>query len=411
MVLMNTPIKQPLIYIWSFMSQLNKTQTNSHTLIQVKKPNTAQKKINKLWQQIQKQKRLNTKLQKDVDSSIQHYQKLIMPIEIAHVLPAKVALAERLITLFERKSLSDWHRDHMARWIGDLVEDIRQWSNEQAMTLHNSFSDIAHKVMTYGMSEEEIAAEKEQERENMQEMAEEIFGEDVETPKEGWDMDFLMQALLKKRFTDLMQEQGVDVNDIGYDDSNAETNNKQSAAAKKDLNATNLDNWVSKIFRQTAKQLHPDKFQDEQQKTHHQELMTKLSKARDENNIATIIEMYMTHVGDLDSIAGQDDKALLNALTQQLNHLKAQYDEIEDKNFLTPHAMQRLQNCEKKQDLLKKWQDEIKAEADSHTEQLQFLKNLTLLKETLKVRRDYEHRNRMRFAGIDESLLDEIFGF
>lgn len=411
MVLMNTPIKQPLIYIWSFMSQLNKTQTNSHTLIQVKKPNTAQKKINKLWQQIQKQKRLNTKLQKDVDSSIQHYQKLIMPIEIAHVLPAKVALAERLITLFERKSLSDWHRDHMARWIGDLVEDIRQWSNEQAMTLHNSFSDIAHKVMTYGMSEEEIAAEKEQERENMQKMAEEIFGEDVETPKEGWDMDFLMQALLKKRFTDLMQEQGVDDNDIGYDDSNAETNNKQSAFAKKDLNATNLDNWVSKIFRQTAKQLHPDKFQDEQQKTHHQELMTKLSKARDENNIATIIEMYMTHVGDLDSIAGQDDKALLNALTQQLNHLKAQYDEIEDKNFLTPHAMQRLQNCEKKQDLLKKWQDEIKAEADSHTEQLQFLKNLTLLKETLKVRRDYEHRNRMRFAGIDESLLDEIFGF
>lgn len=379
-------------------------------LIQVKKPNTKQKKVNKLWQQIQNQKRINQKLQKDIDESQQIYQNTVLPIELEHVLPAQVALAERLIELFSRKTLSNWHRDEMVSWLDNLFESIAQMDSAKAEKVHKSFSDCAEKVMTHGMTEDEIAQAKASKQDDMEEMAKFVFGEDVQAPADGWDMDDLLQATLQK----MMQEKSqhfADMDDL--DDNHQSFDNTKSTKNKKPSQTEEeFDNWLNKIFRKTARQLHPDRQQDEKLKEAHDALMTKLSNARQNKDIATIIEMYMTHVNEADvstDMAQQDDNAIIKVLTEQLDALKHEHHDIEQKSLLTPYAMARIKKCKSNKMQMRAWEDEIKESANTILHQKSNLKNLTILKEALSKRRN-SHYFDVSFGDFDEDFLDKMFG-
>ncbi len=59
--------------------QAQTTDLQISDIIQTKKPNATQKKINKLWQQIQKQKQKNLKQQTDLNSYLALYQDVIYP--------------------------------------------------------------------------------------------------------------------------------------------------------------------------------------------------------------------------------------------------------------------------------------------------------------------------------------------
>lgn len=82
---------------------------------------------------------------------------------------------------------------------------------------------------------------------------------------------------------------------------------------------------VDRLFRRLARVLHPDREPDESLKQEKHVLMSQCLKARDEDDIHTLLAYYCEYVGELPEDIGDDShEQLIQALEQQLKQLQAE---------------------------------------------------------------------------------------
>lgn len=98
---------------------------------------------------------------------------------------------------------------------------------------------------------------------------------------------------------------------------------------------------VERLFRQLARELHPDREQDETRKAEKHELMSECLLARQNKDINTLLTLYCEHVGDLpDDLSGNEHEELIQALEQQLRQLQ---NELRQERFGNPLLAQIIE--------------------------------------------------------------------
>lgn len=381
------------------IQQENASSQNS--LLKIAQPNATQHQINQLWQKIAQQKQRNQDYIANMDGQLALYYQTIAPAKVQYLLPALVGLIERLIELFERKTIADWQREVMVKWIGDLQEGVMDISPDAGMQLHIKIANTLQKVAKYKLSDAEADALDEQMQTVLSELVQGMSGSDIKPPEDGWTFDNIAETLQQAAHAQFFEQLEGNLDDDRPDKSSSEP------TADQDFNQ-----WLNQLFRRTAKALHPDKQSDESLREHYQGIMAQLSHAKEVSDIVTIIELYRKYIGDdqFNNLTQLDEKRLITALTQHLHGLKAEYHQLQNSNQLTDYAVKRLQKCAKNPKQLDKWIAEIKDEANHLDQTRSELKNLTVLKQILDEMWQ-EHEAHFLQIQLQQLMEDGAFGF
>lgn len=107
---------------------------------------------------------------------------------------------------------------------------------------------------------------------------------------------------------------------------------KKKAASKGTAGVKNFAELfnIDTLFRKIARTVHPDREQDEEKKAQKHEIMSACLQARNEDDIATLLTLYTTHVGPLPNTWSEDSTVdLVTALSQQLEELERRWDNLQ----------------------------------------------------------------------------------
>ena len=372
--------------------------------------------LNHLWNKVEKQRKQNEKLESEMDQLMQTYQTKILPLEKECLLPEKTRLVERLIELFSRKSLANWHRDEMADWLRHLVGHITHLDRETGVEMCRKFDDVVANLN--GMTKEELEELKEQDKaeadESLRALIEGMLGQEISD--EDWESGLSVEEIIalyrekaekereeqvnsdssfeQKEFFDFFEEessqsaqsdskQQKSFNDFfGFED---QVSQKQEDSSTQKLGK----NWIKQIFRKAARALHPDKEQDPEKIETKQKIMSQLIQARDDQDVLTLVKIYCEHVSDGDlEIADNDIKHINELLNAQYIELTQQRLNIIHQTPFHEHVYESLYASSKKgrERKLNTMMSEIKEDAKQTEDLRLYLRNLTRLKEILEDR-------------------------
>ncbi|ARU54243.1 hypothetical protein OLMES_0135 [Oleiphilus messinensis] len=372
---------------------------------QSKKTNKKQIALNKLWRLVQNKRKSNERLELELDRLISAFHDRIIPVEKEILNPKRIVLLERLIVFFSRKSLANWHRDQLADWIKELLEQVAIVDAETAVKLSQEYNQVVANHM--GLSVEEMMEEFEQQQSEFEQVMEQATEAAFEAQRQK-DTNFHKNASEKPDCQPDM---------FGFDDlkekCQGNSDSVEGGGDQEDYDARSMydrfehqekldSKWLRTMFRKIAQALHPDKEPDSERKDIKKEIMAKLLDARDQEDIVTIVELYSEHVvaGDF-SVDDQDAGKLQRLLEQQLENIEFQREALITKSplheFVFDHFYENTK--QKRESNLKRYIGEIREQAETTAEMAVMLRNLKNLKEVLTLRYDAA-RSRM-FEDID----------
>ena len=354
----------------------------------INKPTTAtpnkskiQQKFDRLWAQVKKKQKRNDKLTLEMDELVQVYNQTILPKEKEYEGPM-CALIEKLITFYGRKSLAVWQRDQLERWFTELVSQLDQYNPEKAEYYASQFDQAfaEYKGITLQElkdNEANLEAEIDAIMAEMKHSDAQKNSSNSESPQEdifGFD------------------DKPSAEHDSSFEDFDFEPFSEGAfQQSKPDTRAGQLINekWIRNLFRRTARALHPDKEQDPIKREHKQALMSELLSARDNQDVMGMMLLYNEHVDNNDLALGDDEMlSLCSMLEQQQYQLDDDRLDIINQSALhaslheTLHAANKKTRDKKLNQHLENVQDGI----DQQFEMVDYLRNLTRLKEALESR-------------------------
>jgi hypothetical protein len=336
-----------------------------------KKQTSIQKRFNRLYEQLERQSRLNKQFKKELDELTQTYRYHSQEANRMQ-LDTLIALATKLITFASRKSLSDWHRGEICEWTEDLVvHRISPLDAETAKELQEKYEESISHVL--GMTREEFHAQ-----------LIDAFSDDPEATDNGHSEDDYQDDLFG--FDDFPPG--------GADDWFQEHEEKQQQAEilnGQDLPSQMMDkDWIKTLFRRAAQNLHPDRESDSEKRRVKEQRLSELLSARKENDILTMLKIY-SEATDSQQIELEEKEmsVICDMLEDQLNDLKLQQNIFIHSNpeRLLVYELLYHKNSKKRQQALKLWQQELVQESDHNRHLVAYMRNIKNLKEILNERR------------------------
>ncbi len=340
-----------------------------------KKTRKKQSEFQKLWTKAEKLKQGNARFRDRLDEIMRRIGTDIHPVE-KKMARRQIPLLIRLLTLGQRKSLTQWQRQILDNWIreileplqntgpldSDVVEDICRYDAyrlgvELDETTSTPLADQLHAHIE--REEEQLLEEDETEndawRQEIHDEVEKIlnqtFGpepskpEDVSIEADDFFQDELKTAqqhqyetyhkarnaaresLLEEMLADTgfhEEEEEEDDFDFGFDPFGS----SEPFSTESDDDTPAISNAVFKrLFRFTAAKLHPDREPDPDMREKKHTLMTQLLNARKQGDVMTIIQMYQEHTGDSSALSKTDEKQLIKSLQRQVDELRCEQEE------------------------------------------------------------------------------------
>ncbi len=270
--------------------------------------------FDKLWHQLQAAQRRNEEFADQLEEVHDWLNTELAETRTLYRL-AMVKQTEKLISHLLKKSLAKWQRNELCLWIEENFSALETQGAPELQALVRSY--FTNKVSQAGSLEREVieAAFDTSVDDILAELADE-FGENEDN------------------FEDDLNEPGCDsadthINGDEYDyaaDSADRTAGNAAAEQAARQRVKFEKSMVSKLFRRTAKALHPDHEQDPQRREEKQALMKALLHARKTGNIATIFKLYRQHVsGEKINIEAPELRPMIDLLTHQVSELDAEY--------------------------------------------------------------------------------------
>lgn len=285
------------------------------------------------WERVGNLRKRNDKLRAEMDAVLARVRERVLPAELESQATLS-ALNQRLIEFLSRKTLPEYLRAELIDWIDENLTQMQanpfcpadisaqlaaldaQFANLRAMKIEK----LEKKLKQHGFTEQELQQIREEaihitspQKQPMDDMFEELFeeveqgadaaDEEADGEEDDWLREYLrqQQARLELRETQLEQL----------------------------LKATPING----LFRRIARELHPDREIDPTRKLAKHELMTRLIVARDEKDVATIISMYIEHVGEVpEGLFNGDFDKLTELLRHQADKLREEERRIYEEN-------------------------------------------------------------------------------
>jgi len=357
----------------------------------------AQVRFEKLRGQIESQQRKNAKLRKDLDALLRRCDSIRHEHGCAG-LDSTRRLGERLIEFFERKSLSEWHREELVFWIGEVIERVASIDQDTETELKRRLTMAMGKH--FGLTEDQIRERRQQFEEQMRAEFEqdEWFDED-ELSDDFDDDDFDGGGWDEDDFGD--GERDESPRGRARDDGPGFESGAERERARRLTDAA----WLRSLFRRAARLLHPDRESDPDKREQKHGRMQELLRARKEGDVLAMLDLYAEAGGHQElSLAESEIAQLCDLLRERLDDLQSEYRAIPFQSPLYLWAYETFYGVGKaeRERGLRQLEREWRQQAEQDGVLVKELRNLQVLKQHLKKRRD---------AGAERLRdFDELFG-
>lgn len=295
-----------------------------------------------LWEAIRKTQEELDQWQRQIDQVDALFGEHIVPRERA--LTGVVGdVTEQLIKQFANSSLGIAEQSLLGLWVTDNLNSLKDHpfgDSQHTQELSHAWLELLN---TDGPVENQLArlARQHKLRAGQKQQPEFANTGTYEDEADHDDDEPLFDFGMHRKDTDTPHENTRDTlepdnSDVdGSDEPYIHDNPEPSLASVADtINSLEDKLSVERLFRQLAKVLHPDREQDEQAKAAKHVLMSQCLKARQDNDINTLLSLYCEHVGELpDDLNNNSHNELVKALELQLKQLQS---ELRQKRFSDP---------------------------------------------------------------------------
>nr|WP_016791561.1 J domain-containing protein [Vibrio cyclitrophicus] len=165
------------------------------------------------------------------------------------------------------------------------------------------------------------------------------------------------------------------------------------------------DKQITKLYRQLAKQLHPDKETDEEKKSEKSALIQQLSQAKKDKDVVALFMLAQQHLPDHEMYEGMLER-LTMTLTKKIGQLNQEYQELQHGDDLKSLIWQRFGGGNKaaRQKGLREYRDHLKKESQALLAQSQEIKTVKQIQQRLKQRIEASYFDNPLF-NMDQSEL------
>lgn len=284
------------------------------------------KKIRQLWNDLEKKQARNERYEKRISDFFDEFKRQALESEQL-ICKATADFARHLLTFVARKSIKGSQREALYEWIEEEVSilEANPFSQIDTAELRNAFTEALVEAAPKNPAIVDIS---DHEIELLRDEVETMLGDELPLTNED-----LLEMVKDPRkfqifFEQMMAEQQEQEFAGEFDDEDEHEFNynfhqqqhiEHSAKSLAFFQAKEM----TKLYRQLAKQLHPDKEPDPEQKEYKKTLMQQLSMAKKEKDAIAMILLAQQHLPEfelnLDKEAILGLEATLNDKIRQLN--------------------------------------------------------------------------------------------
>ncbi|MGL4724662.1 MAG: hypothetical protein ACRCWW_09200 [Scandinavium sp.] len=249
----------------------------------------------------------------------------ILPLEHQY-LQARYDKAIRLLSFADKKSLGKYDREALFVWIDEELDELFHHPFNERLdldALRRRLHDISNALQNKP-THDELSDFRQELRE--------VFGDDRalgddELAKMMDDPGSIFDTM-QRLFGEATDADGGDF----FDETTFSEEDDCSPQASPETMLKSAE--ITRMYKKLASQLHPDREPDPAKKAVKNDLMVTLSKARKENDIWTIVEMFRRHI-DADYRFSDTELPGINALLE--HRIQALKSELSDLNL--PHSL------------------------------------------------------------------------
>ncbi|WP_351189580.1 J domain-containing protein [Shewanella sp. TB4-MNA-CIBAN-0142] len=389
------------------------------TIIDNSELNTSNKqwqKLDKLWQDVEKKQARNQRYRAKLDGFYEEFKPLIESKE--HVVCAATGKwIQHLLTFVPRKTIKGNQRVELYGWIEEelTILEANPFNPISTTDLREFFTslliDFQSTMPKQTVSDEELEA-----------LREDLFGMFGEwlplSNEELIDMihhpercqAYIHDMLSQSNNAEAQDEHQDDVEwdepgwDMGDDFSFGNDDSELPMST-----ALFEDKAMTKLYRQLANQLHPDKEQDLEQKALKKDLMQLLSQAKKDKDALALLMMAQEHLPEYKLIADEDMiKRVEAALYSKIALLNQDHQFMQHGNDIKSEIWRRFGGGGKasRAKTLQQYGDLLIIEAEALYAKINNVSTVQALREQLSQRMHQQELNDMMGFGMFEDFLD-----
>ena len=352
-------------------------------------------KLNQLWEDVEKKQRRIERYQAKLDDFYHDFKASTEKQERA-VCRATEKWIHRLISFIPRKTIKGPQREALYDWIQEelTILESNPFNPVDSIALRESFNQAllalpSNKADVDVMTEDQIEAFRE-EMFMMLGYELDISNDElmamVKDPQKFHD--YLQSVMAEKSQEEHAEEDDIDWGDEDFffqanDDNHFEPSHHQAS------DALYSDKQITKLYRQLAKQLHPDKETDEEKKSEKSALMQQLSQAKKDKDVVALFMLAQQHLPDHEMVMDEDMlERLKMTLTEKIEQLNLDYQDLKHGGDIKNIIWQRFGGGNKasRQKGLREYREHLKKESQALLAQSQEIKTVKQMQERLKKR-------------------------
>ena len=322
-----------------------------------------------------------------------------------------------LISFVPRKTIKGSQREALYDWIHEELDilETNPFNPTNIVELRQAFdealmSDSSNQPATDSITEEQL--------DDFREEISMMLGDEINISNE----DLLEMVKDPRKFYDYLQilmaeieesqSEEEDYIDWGADNFFSQDDEPASSRSSytEDSQALYSDKQMTKLYRQLAKQLHPDRETDENKKIEKSALMQQLSQAKKDKDVVALLFMAQQYLPNHEMIMDNDMIERLQAtLEEKIRQLNREYQELQHGHDLKSIIWQKFGggNKAKRERGLQQYRATLEREAKELFEKCLDVKTVKQLQVHLKERVAISRFER-QFLNIDPSELFSV---
>lgn len=301
-------------------------------------PSSKNKKnrLNHLWEEVGKKQRRNLRYQAKLDDFYHDFKASAEDQEQAVCLMTEKWI-HHLLSFVPRKTIKGVQREALYDWIQEELSilEANPFSPVNIVELREAFNQA---IMADAPNQPDVESITEEQLDDFRQELSMMLGHDIqltddqlrEMVKDPQQFHDYLQALMAQQMEEAQSDEDDDIDwgtddFFSHDDEQASRNSSHTETGQ----VLYSDKQMTKLYRQLAKRLHPDKETDNNKKAEKSALMQQLSQAKKEKDVVALLLMAQQHLPDHEMVMDSDMIARLQAtLKEKIWHLNQEYQEL-----------------------------------------------------------------------------------
>ncbi|NME70035.1 hypothetical protein [Flammeovirga aprica] len=288
-----------------------------------KKAKTNEDKLTKLWFEVQKKKKRNTLLVKEVNLMKTAYQEHLEKVATARFTTLHQYI-ERLLFLGKEAKLTNKNHQFFQLLVQHYLVEGLQSPFAKTLKFDQLIPDF--QMIAENSSSKKTKSQKKKER--LEHVKKQLAllsrSEDIEhlISDEDWDKMMEDDHQIQKCFDEKIQP---------YLLNKQKKQLQKEAIQKADTREKTTINYTSvhSLYKKLAKKFHPDLVKEEKEKEERHHLMSVITEAKNKEDITTLLDLYSLHFSEEKiEFKEEESEKLLQLLEKQLNDLEEEKQEI-----------------------------------------------------------------------------------